>query len=63
MSQKTKYLILQGKIGSTCDGSQLIVGHVDGTFKGLGFRGAKRGCFAIGDQRFGRDARLPLDEV
>ena len=35
------------KLG-TCDGSKLIVGHVDGLFKGLGVRSAERGCFAIG---------------
>ena len=36
------------KLGSTYDGSKLIVGHVDGPFKGLVVPGAKRGCFAIG---------------
>ena len=45
----------QVHVGSSCDGSKLIVSHVDGPFKGLGVRGAKRGCFAIGavEQRNG----------
>ena len=30
------------------DGGKLVIGHVDGPFKDLGVRGAKRGCFAIG---------------
>ena len=41
-------LLNYGKPGLGHDGSKLIVGHVDGPFKGLGVRGAKRGCFAIG---------------
>ena len=41
-------MIYYGKLAPTCDGCELVIGHVDGPFNTLGVRGAKRGCLAIG---------------